>query len=35
LGDAARRTVLRRWTLAHETDAWMAGLRLGVLTDRG
>jgi len=34
LGDAARRTVVRRWTLAHETDAWMAGLRLGVLTAR-
>lgn len=32
LGATARRAVLRRWTLDHETDAWMAGLRLGALS---
>lgn len=31
LGDAARVTVERRWTMDHSTDAMIAGLRLGVL----
>ena len=31
LGDAARRTIADRWTIAHSTDAWVAGFRLGAL----
>jgi hypothetical protein len=32
LAASARRTILRRWTVAHAADAMVAGLRLGVLT---
>jgi glycosyltransferase involved in cell wall biosynthesis len=35
LGAAAASTVRRRWTLEHSVDAWVAGLRLGVLTKGG
>jgi glycosyltransferase involved in cell wall biosynthesis len=31
LGEAARRTILRRWTIAHAADAMIAGLRLATL----
>jgi len=31
LGEMGRRTVLRRWTIEHSVDAWLAGLRLGAL----
>jgi len=31
LGENARRTIERRWTIAHSADAMIAGLRLGVL----
>jgi glycosyltransferase involved in cell wall biosynthesis len=35
LGDAAARSVARRWTMAHSVDAMLAGLRLGVELQRG
>jgi glycosyltransferase involved in cell wall biosynthesis len=35
LGDAAARTVGRRWTMAHAADAMLAGLRLGSELQRG
>jgi glycosyltransferase involved in cell wall biosynthesis len=34
LGENARRTIARRWTLDHSADAMIAGLRLGVLAQR-
>ena len=35
LGDAAARSVARRWTIAHSADAMLAGLRLGMEIGRG
>jgi glycosyltransferase involved in cell wall biosynthesis len=35
LGEAARATVARRWTMNHATDAMIAGLRLGALQVSG
>jgi glycosyltransferase involved in cell wall biosynthesis len=35
LAAAGARTVASRWTMDHQCDAWMAGLRLGVLTSSG
>ena len=35
LGTAAASTVERRWTLEHSVDAWVAGLRLGVMARGG
>jgi glycosyltransferase involved in cell wall biosynthesis len=32
LGDAARRTIERRWTMSHAVEATLAGLRLGALS---
>ena len=29
MGSAARRTIARRWTVAHSVEGWMAGFRLG------
>jgi glycosyltransferase involved in cell wall biosynthesis len=29
LGSAARRTIARRWTVAHSVEGWIAGFRLG------
>jgi glycosyltransferase involved in cell wall biosynthesis len=34
LTTAGRRTVLRRWTIEHSVDAWIAGLRLALLSAR-
>ena len=34
LGEEARRTIERRWTMEHSIDALVAGLRLGVLRSR-
>jgi glycosyltransferase involved in cell wall biosynthesis len=35
LGSAARRTISRRWTVAHSAEGWMAGFRLAAnLTSR-
>jgi transcriptional regulator with XRE-family HTH domain len=34
MGQEARQTILRRWTLEHAVDAMAAGLRLGVLSRR-
>ncbi len=31
LGEAASRTISRRWTIEHSADAFVAGLRLGRL----
>ncbi len=31
LGRNARRTILRRWTIEHSVDAWVAAFRLGLL----
>ena len=35
LGNNARATIARRWTMDHAADSMLAGLRLGVLTMRG
>jgi glycosyltransferase involved in cell wall biosynthesis len=32
LATSGRQTILRRWTIEHSVDAWIAGLRLGLLT---
>jgi glycosyltransferase involved in cell wall biosynthesis len=35
LGEAARRTIESRWTVAHSADGMIAGLRLGILARQG
>lgn len=35
LGESARATIARRWTVDHAADAMLAGLRLAVLRDNG
>jgi glycosyltransferase involved in cell wall biosynthesis len=31
LGGKGRETIMRRWTMEHSVDAWLAGVRLGLL----